>query len=450
MGSSAVGTRRTRRPGGRGQRVRILGRAGGAGLLLLGCLLPSGCAEEAAALRVGSVPYAAEAVAHLPADARESLADLSALGEAVAREETQALAAPLADREAERARLSVLPLHLAAVEMGLEGEALRDAYREDPEWELRVRHVVRLVPEGAGRQAREEARRAAEQVRESAVAGEDFARLAAQHSQEPGADRSGGLLDWGREGGWVAPFWEAALRLQPGETSPVVETVYGYHVIRLEERRPVPLEEADRSRILATLVPPDRATAAMERWISERAAQPLLDPPVLARARASLGTALADTLVLASWPGGDYTASDLAVDRALLEPGERAGLDASGDLDFGRWVEARARERVWSDAARQMGVHPPRGVRDEALRSRAGALAGTAVAVGFRPGMTGEQIAATALAATAGVGQEERIARMELIGLRPLLRSRYAVSGEAAPPSAAASSSDTRKSESTR
>lgn len=419
-------------------------------MLLLACILPSGCAEKAPALRVGSVPYAEEALAHLPTDARESLADLSALGEAVARQETPALAAPLADREAERARLAVLPLHLAARETGLGEEALRAAYRQNPEWELRVRHVVRLVPEGSGRQAREEARRAAEQVRASAVAGEDFARLAAQHSEEPGAERSGGLLDWGREGGWVAPFWEAALRLQPGETSPVVETVYGYHVLRLEERRPVPLEEADGSRVLGALVTPARATAAMERWVSEQAAQPLLDPPALARARERLDAAPADTLLLASWPGGEYTAWDLSVDRALLEPGERAGLDAAGDLEFGRWVEARARERMWSEAARGMGVHPPRGVREEALRSRAGKLAGTGLAIGFRPGMTEAQIAAAALAAVGGAGQEERIARMELVGLRPLLRRRYAVSGEAAPPSAAASSSETRKSESTR
>ena len=52
------------------------------------------------------------------------------------------------------------------------------------------------------------------------------------------------LLRPGREGSWVSEFWTAALALEPGEISPVTETQYGFHVLRLEDRRPVSFEEA--------------------------------------------------------------------------------------------------------------------------------------------------------------------------------------------------------------
>ena len=55
----------------------------------------------------------------------------------------------------------------------------------------------------------------AEEARQRALAGEDFAALAGEYSEEPGAAERGGLLQPGREGTWVDPFWQAALALVP-------------------------------------------------------------------------------------------------------------------------------------------------------------------------------------------------------------------------------------------
>ena len=87
----------------------------------------------------------------------------------------------------------------------------------------------------------------------------DFAETAATLSEEPGAEGRQGLLTPGREGSWVPEFWAAALALEPGQISPVTETQYGYHILRLEERAVVAFEEA-------------RTTVARE--IAERVADP--------------------------------------------------------------------------------------------------------------------------------------------------------------------------------
>ena len=70
--------------------------------------------------------------------------------------------------------------------------------------------------------------------------GGDFAKLAKDKSKDPGSKDNGGDLDWGPSGRYVKPFGDAITSLQKGQmTSVPVKTDFGYHVIRVDDVRPL-------------------------------------------------------------------------------------------------------------------------------------------------------------------------------------------------------------------
>ena len=77
----------------------------------------------------------------------------------------------------------------------------------------------------------------AEEILRRARAGEDFAKLADELTEDPSGKGTGGDLGWFGRGRMVKPFEDAAFALKPGELSGIVETQFGLHVIKLEERR---------------------------------------------------------------------------------------------------------------------------------------------------------------------------------------------------------------------
>lgn len=80
-------------------------------------------------------------------------------------------------------------------------------------------------------------RKVADDVRKRAVAGEDFAKLAKEFSEDPGSKDSGGEYIFGR-GKMVAEFEAAAFSLTNNQVSDVVTTQFGYHIIKLSEKMP--------------------------------------------------------------------------------------------------------------------------------------------------------------------------------------------------------------------
>jgi peptidyl-prolyl cis-trans isomerase C len=70
--------------------------------------------------------------------------------------------------------------------------------------------------------------------------GGDFAKLAKDKSKDPGSKDNGGDLDWGPSARYVKPFADAVTGMQKGQTTATpVKTDFGYHVIRLDDVRPL-------------------------------------------------------------------------------------------------------------------------------------------------------------------------------------------------------------------
>jgi len=70
--------------------------------------------------------------------------------------------------------------------------------------------------------------------------GGDFAKIAKDKSKDPGSKDNGGDLDWGPSARYVKPFADAVTSMQKGQTTPApVKTDFGYHVIRLDDVRPL-------------------------------------------------------------------------------------------------------------------------------------------------------------------------------------------------------------------
>ncbi len=152
-----------------------------------------------------------------------------------------------------REQLAAMKLVEAVVvpTVSVDERQLDEFYKKNPERfqqpeAVRASHILIRVPEKADAAARRAARAEADRVRAAAFKGQDFAALAKQHSQDQGSAVSGGDLGFIVRGQTVPAFEEAAFSLKPGQVSEVVETTFGYHVIKVGEHRPartVPLDE---------------------------------------------------------------------------------------------------------------------------------------------------------------------------------------------------------------
>jgi peptidyl-prolyl cis-trans isomerase D len=116
----------------------------------------------------------------------------------------------------------------------------RDEYRL-PE-QVKVTHILIKIPlpgpDGkVDEKGIETARQKAEDVLKQVKAGGDFAKLAGLYSDDPGTAKSGGELGWIGRGRTVPEFEKAAFSLGKGQTSDLVKSSYGFHIIRVEDKQ---------------------------------------------------------------------------------------------------------------------------------------------------------------------------------------------------------------------
>jgi peptidyl-prolyl cis-trans isomerase C len=121
-------------------------------------------------------------------------------------------------------------------------EETRSFYDKNPQLfqqpeQVKARHILIKVEADAPDDQKAEARRKIEAVQQKVKKGEDFATLAKTYSEGPSGPR-GGDLGYFRRGQMVKPFEEAAFSLKPNETSDIIETRFGYHLIKVDDKKP--------------------------------------------------------------------------------------------------------------------------------------------------------------------------------------------------------------------
>jgi peptidyl-prolyl cis-trans isomerase SurA len=101
--------------------------------------------------------------------------------------------------------------------------------------EVELGQIIKFAE--VSKQKKQEAREQLEALRKRIVAGEDFATLAKKYSQDPGSAQAGGELGFFKKKELVPEYEAAALRLEPGQISNVIESQFGFHLIQLIERK---------------------------------------------------------------------------------------------------------------------------------------------------------------------------------------------------------------------
>jgi peptidyl-prolyl cis-trans isomerase D len=103
--------------------------------------------------------------------------------------------------------------------------------------EVRASHILVKFPEGAGEEQKLTAKLKAENLRSALLKGQDFAESALKNSEDPGSAEKGGDLGFFKPGMMVPEFDKAAFALKVGEISQPIATQFGYHIIKVTDRK---------------------------------------------------------------------------------------------------------------------------------------------------------------------------------------------------------------------
>lgn len=125
---------------------------------------------------------------------------------------------------------------------GVTAEQVTEFYEKNPsEFQqgerVRASHILIGVPQDADPAVKEQARARAADVLKEVKAGKDFAALAKQYSNDPGSAPNGGDLGYFERGQMVGPFEQTAFSLAPAQTSDLVESPFGFHIIRVADKQ---------------------------------------------------------------------------------------------------------------------------------------------------------------------------------------------------------------------
>jgi post-segregation antitoxin (ccd killing protein) len=301
----------------------------------------------------------------------------------------------------EMALISKLHGQVIRADTVFSGEQIEQRWLDEgPGVEVRARHILLRAPAEATPAQRDSVRALAESLRQRAAGGEDFAQLAAQFSAD-GSASSGGDLGYFGRGRMVAPFEEAAFQLQPGEISPVVETPFGYHVIKVEDRRQPELgeQQEDFRQYLVQRAQQEAETAYMDSL--SQAAEIEVQPGGLAVVR-ELATRPETQLrgraaerEISTYNRGSFTSGEFLEFIRAQPPQVQSSFATASDDQLSTAVEQLTRKELLLQQAREQGLNLSRAEEDTIRVAARTEIQRVVQASGLGQGAAGAPAAAT-------------------------------------------------------
>lgn len=140
--------------------------------------------------------------------------------------------------------------------------------RNDP-GELLVAHILKLTPEGSSMSERETKKEEIEDIYQKLLGGASFETLATKFSDDSFSAKNEGKLPWFGSGQIIKPFEDAAYALKIGEFSQPIQTTYGYHIIKLIDKRSLGNFEEMKQDIKRKMASDDRGLAGVNAKIAQ-------------------------------------------------------------------------------------------------------------------------------------------------------------------------------------
>jgi len=293
--------------------------------------------------------------------------DYTLLGAEVAKDSTLASIdmEPMVRQQLDQETIFQLRDSVLDVDTVISDEDLLAAYeREAPDAQLRASHILLGFPQQATQAQRDSVRAQVESIRRRALGGESFADLARQFSQDPGSAPLGGDLGTFSRGDMVKPFEDAALALQPGEISDVVETPYGLHVIRLEGKEAPGFEQVKEQFKVRVLS--QRFMQAESTWVAgiEARGNPTIEEGArevvreLAKDPTARLSGRAARRPLISFNGGAVSVQDYLNIVQAQQPQFRASVETATDEQIDNFLKGLAQRDLLVAEAKAAGFGP--------------------------------------------------------------------------------------------
>ena len=217
--------------------------------------------------------------------------------------------------------------------------------------EVHAAHIMKMMPRGSEGMAID-AKKHIDSLYQVVLAGADFAEIATAHSDDKGSAVRGGDLGWFGRGMMVQPFENITFDMQPGEMSEPFPTRFGWHFVKLYEKRGIQPLDSMRQQLLNQVKRDVRYQEAEKSFINKTRAEynlpaEMSNDEVKAYADAHLEEKYADLRNLVR----EYHDGILLFDVSLREVWDKANKDTEGLATF---FKANKKNYTW-DAPRYKG-----------------------------------------------------------------------------------------------